>query len=217
VILVDQRNHGRSGHDAAMSYPLMAQDVLRLMDDERIERADVLGHSMGGKVAMQLAASHPYRLRCVMVADIAPVQYPQHHDLVFAGLMAVHDARCVTRSEVDQVLANFVSDAGVRQFLAKSLQRDEEGVLQWRFNVDGLLKNYDEIRAAPQLGQPFAGPALVIRGGNSNYILPEHKSAFARYLPNATYHTIEGAGHWLHAEKPVEFATLVADFLDAPR
>jgi esterase len=213
VILVDQRNHGRSAHHADMSYPLMAQDILRLMDDARIERADVLGHSMGGKVAMQLAVSSPQRFRRVIVADIAPVQYPQHHDLVFAGLFAVRDARCTTRGEVDQVLASFVSDAGVRQFLAKSLLRDDANVLQWRFNVDGLHENYDAIRAAPVQDMLFEGQALVIRGGNSNYILPEHKAAFARYLPAARYESVDGAGHWLHAEKPIEFTTLVADFL----
>src|SRR5262245_41592435 len=110
VIVPDQRNHGRSPHHADMSYPLMAQDILRLMDDEGIDRADVLGHSMGGKVAMQLAVSCPERIQRVIVADIAPVPYPQHHDLVFAGLLAVRDAQCTTRAAVDQVLASFVSD-----------------------------------------------------------------------------------------------------------
>lgn len=214
VILPDQRNHGRSPHHASMNYPVMAQDILRLMDDEHIDQADVLGHSMGGKVAMQLATSCPQRFRRVIVADIAPVQYPQHHDLVFAGLFAVRDAQCTTRAAVDQVLATFVSDAGVRQFLAKSLERGEGDVLQWRFNVDVLHDNYDAIRAAPIKALPFEGSAMVIKGENSNYTLPEHREAFAQYLPHAQHHTIEDAGHWLHAEKPVEFATLVADFLD---
>jgi len=214
VILPDQRNHGRSSHDADISYSILAQDILQLMDDEHIERADLLGHSMGGKVAMQLAAAWPQRFHRVIVADIAPVLYPQHHDLVFAGLFAVRDARCSTRAEVDQVLATFVGDLGTRQFLAKSLVRDDNNVLQWRFNVDALHRNYDAIRAAPVAGQPFGGPALVIKGAQSHYLLPEHNEAFARYLSRAEFQVIEGAGHWLHAEKPVEFTTLVADFLN---
>lgn len=215
VLLPDQRNHGRSPHDADVSYSALAQDILQLMDDEGIERADVLGHSMGGKVAMQLAVLWPERLHRVIVADIAPVRYPQHHDLVFAGLFAVRDARCSTRPEVDQVLASFVSDLGTRQFLAKSLLRDENNVLQWRFNIDALHRNYDAIRAAPVAGQPFDGPSLVIKGAESNYILPEHREAIARYLSRADFQVVEGAGHWLHAEKPVEFTTLVANFLDS--
>jgi len=214
VILPDQRNHGRSPHDADVSYQTLARDILRLMDDEHIEQADVLGHSMGGKVAMQLATSWPQRFHRVIVADIAPVQYPLHHDLVFAGLFAVRNARCSTRAEVDQVLASFVGDLGTRQFLAKSLVRDDSNVLQWRFNVDALHDNYDAIRAAPVAGQPFEGPALVIKGAESNYILPEHLDVFARYLAHPDFQSIDGAGHWLHAEKPVEFTTLVANFLD---
>jgi esterase len=214
VILPDQRNHGRSPHHATMNYPVLAQDILQLMDDEQIERADVLGHSMGGKVAMQLAVLCPQRFHRVIVADIAPVQYPRHHDLVFAGLFAVRDAQCTTRTQVDQVLASFVSDAGVRQFLAKSLHKGDDNVLQWRFNIDALHQHYDAVSAPPVQGQSFDGPALVIKGENSNYMLPEHRDAFAHFLPRANYQTIAGTGHWLHAEKPAEFTTLVADFLD---
>lgn len=213
AIIPDQRNHGRSPHHGSISYPLLAQDILQLMDDENIEQADVLGHSMGGKVAMQLASFWPHRFRRVVVADISPVVYPHHHELVFAGLFAVREAGCTSRTEADNVLASFIGEAAVRQFLIKNLIKGDTAVLQWRFNLDALHENYDAICAAPVLALPFDGPVLVLKGEQSHYMLPEHDAAFAQYVPHARFETIEGAGHWLHAEKPVTFATLVADFL----
>lgn len=215
VVIADLRNHGRSPHRDDHGYPQLAQDILQLMDDEGFEQADLLGHSMGGKVAMQLASFWPHRFRRVVVADIAPVTYPHHHDLVFAGLYAVREAACVSRALADKVLAAYVSDAAVRQFLLKSLAPAAEGGLQWRFNLDALHDNYDAICSAPVLAHAFEGPALVIKGDKSQYLLPEHRAAFDRFVPHAQLKVIADAGHWLHAEKPVSFTRVVADFLDA--
>jgi len=214
VVIADLRNHGRSPHQESHSYPLLAQDILQLMDDEGIDRADLLGHSMGGKVAMQLASFWPHRFGRVVVADIAPVIYPHHHDLVFAGLFAVREAGCSSRALADKVLSTYVSDAGVRQFLLKSLIPSDEGGMQWRFNLDALHDNYDAICAAPVLAHEFGGPALVIKGEKSQYLLPEHRSAFNSFLPQGKLKVISGAGHWLHAEKPVSFTRVVTDFLN---
>ncbi len=213
VILVDLRNHGRSFHADSMSQTEMAGDIVHLLDDKGWPQVDFLGHSLGGKVGLQLSQLAPERLRRLVVADIAPVDYKPHHQLILEGLDAVDLDRIRSRGDADKVMSEYIEEAGVRSFLLMNLVRNPEGGYRWRCNLDAFKSNYDSIRRAPEFHQSFSGDCLYIRGGNSDYIQPEYQAAIERFTPIATVQTLEGCGHWLHAEKPTEFNQLAKAFL----
>jgi esterase len=216
VYALDLRNHGGSPHDDAMSYPVMAQDVLAFMEDQGLESAHVLGHSMGGKVAMQLAMDHPGRIRRLVIADIAPVKYGGErgeHDEIFDGMCALDVEALTSRSQAEQQLASWVEDEVVRQFLLSNLTRDSEGNYSWRINLPVLRDSYPALRDKPESDGVFDGDVLFIRGDLSDYINTSHRDETLRHFPRATIKTLMQAGHWLHAEKPETFNRLVLDFL----
>ncbi|MDX1633182.1 MAG: alpha/beta fold hydrolase [Marinobacter sp.] len=217
---LDQRNHGRSPHADTMDYPAMAADVLAYMDRQGLGQASLLGHSMGGKVAMELALSHPERVDRLIVADIAPVTYRPRHDNVLAGLDAIDLAALESRQQADEVLRAHVEELPVRQFLLKNLIRvgaDEDAGngarFRWRLNLTAIKACYDNLARAPSAEGPFDGPTLFIKGSESAYIQDKHRDAVARLFPHARLRIIQGAGHWLHAEKADTFATLCRRFL----
>lgn len=214
VHALDLRNHGRSPHADDMGYPAMADDVIHYMDRQGLDRAAVLGHSMGGKTAMEIALDHPDRVERLIVADIAPVDYPPHHDDIIDGLTGLDLGRLKSRGEADKALSAKVPVAAVRQFLLKNLVRADDGGYRWRLNLDAIERHYDQIAAAPTAQGPFEGPTLFIKGGDSDYITDEHRSAVSRLFPRAQLRIIQGTGHWLHAEKADLFATLCRRFLD---
>jgi esterase len=214
VLRADLRNHGRSPHTDAMNYPLMAADVLRLLDDQGVESCAVVGHSMGGKVAMQLALTHPERVACLVVVDIAPDSYPaQSHDDVLRALADIDLDAIASRAEADRELRERIADQALRQFLLTNLQRSGEH-LAWRVNVKALLAHRGDIAAAPSGDGRFTGPCLFIKGAESDYIGPDHPAAIARYFPQARLRIVQGAGHWVHADKPAAFGAAVARFLE---
>ena len=215
VFALDMRNHGASPHDSEMNYQLMASDVLEFMDDQQITSAHVLGHSMGGKVAMQLALMAPERVKRLVIADVAPVHYGGErgeHDEIFEGLCAIDLATLASRADADAQLAHYVDDEVVRQFLLSNLLRAESGGFRWRINLPVLKACYARLREAPVADQPYAGVVLFVRGDLSDYILPEHRDEVLRLFPAATVKTITQTGHWLHAEKPDTFNRIVCDF-----
>ncbi|TNE61935.1 MAG: alpha/beta fold hydrolase [Alphaproteobacteria bacterium] len=212
TIAVDLRNHGRSPHVAGMSYGEMAADVLRLMDAEELESAYVFGHSMGGKTAMQLALKAPDRVKKLVVADIAPVPYLRHHDSILKGLRVVADAGDMSRAEAEAMLAPHVEEAEVLSFLLTNWRRRDDGTQGWRLNLQAIEKDYENLIAGNDSGR-YDGPTLFVRGGNSDYIQADHREAILARFPNATVRTIEGTGHWLHAEKPELVARIVKRFL----
>ena len=215
VIAVDLRNHGRSPHLPGMSYAEMAADLLALMDKLGLEKAHVLGHSMGGKVAMQLALNHPQRVEKLIVADIAPVAYGHGHDDVLAALYAVQNAGgAESRKEADAIMAEHVSVLGVRQFLSTNLEKKENGKLGWRVGLDQIRDGYESVVAAPE-GEVFTGAALFIRGELSGYVKEAHQPRIDALFPQNQCVTLPGCGHWLHAEKPLDFLAQVQAFLDA--
>ncbi|PTT45862.1 alpha/beta fold hydrolase [Aeromonas sp. HMWF016] len=213
VISVDLRNHGASFRSDDMSYPAQAADILALMDHLGLEQAAIVGHSMGGKVGMQLAKLAPARVSRLVVADMAPVAYPHsRHQNVFAGLNATLAAQPQSRSDAERILAEHIEIAGVRQFLLKSFAKGDDG-WQWRFNVPALEENYANIMGWPEDEQRFEGPVLFIKGGDSDYMQPQYSEAALAQFPAAKVRVIAGTGHWLHAEKPMLFNKLVVDFL----
>ncbi|MDZ7869673.1 MAG: alpha/beta fold hydrolase [Rheinheimera sp.] len=212
VINVDLRNHGRSGHSNELSYALMAQDLIETMDALQIPAAAVLGHSMGGKAAMQLALSQPDRVSKLVLADISPVVSQARHVGILEALNRVELASLTDRKQADAQLQTAISDAGTRAFLLKSLVKGEHG-FQWRFNLAALTAQYQQVLATPSATGPYSGPTLFIKGGNSDYLQPEHQAYIRQLFPEVKAKIIEGTGHWLHAEKPAAFAKITADFL----
>ena len=213
VISVDLRNHGASFHSDEMSYPAQAADILALLGHLGLEQVALVGHSMGGKVAMQVAKQAPHKVSKLVVADIAPVAYPHaRHKNVFAGLNATLATPPQSPSEGEAMLAGHLGVAGVGQFLLKSFAKGEAG-WGWRFNVPALERNYANIMGWPDDERRFEGATLFIKGGDSDYMLPEYTGAAMAQFPAAKARVIAGTGHWLHAEKPVLFNKLVVDFL----
>lgn len=212
VIIIDLRNHGHSPHSADFSYDFMVNDVLELMDDLAVEKAHLLGHSMGGKVMMRLAQHFPKRTKKLIVADIGPKYYPIHHQKILAALKAVPLDQLSKRTDAEDFMQPFIPEASVRQFLMKSLFHKEKGSFDWRFNLDAIEANIENVGEATD-DVEFDGVTLFIRGGNSNYITDSDWYDIKLVFPNSTLETIEGAGHWLHAEKPEQFCNSVIEFL----
>jgi esterase len=212
IINLDVRNHGRSPHAAGMAYSELAADVAETLDQLGFAQTAVLGHSMGGKIAMQLALNAPERVSKLILADISPVLNQARHSHILQGLTAVSAANIQQRNQADAILAQYISEIGVRQFLLKSLYKADDS-WQWRFNLPVLSAEYPAILQAPVASGHYPGPTLFIKGGNSDYILPSHQSDILRLFPQATAKIIQGTGHWLHAEKPTAFSKIVQDFL----
>ncbi|MFC0268350.1 alpha/beta fold hydrolase [Kushneria aurantia] len=214
VIAVDLRNHGQSPHIDGMSYQAMAEDVVAVMDRLDIEKFDLLGHSMGGKVAMTLARRHPERVARLVVADVAPIAYEHGHDDIFRAHRLVEDAMPESRREADEAMAEAVDDRMTRQFLATNLVRDDQGVLVWRVGLDEIEAGYADIAAAPGGESAWEGPALLLRGERSHYVPDSVLEAVRAVLPQVRIETIADAGHWLHAEQPEAFMRAVNAFLN---
>jgi esterase len=213
VYRLDLRNHGRSPRADSMTLAEMAADVKAFMDAHGIVRAHLLGHSLGGKVAMQLALDYPERVEKLVVADIAPVAYEGGHKDVFSGLKAVDLASLSSRRDAENILRQFIQQDNVRLFLLKNLYRNDSGEFQWRINLPVLSRCYENFGQANQGGHPFTGPVLFIKGELSDYITAGYSDATRRLFPNAQLKIIQNTGHWLHAEKPVIFNQLVKRFL----
>ena len=222
VITPDLRNHGASAHHGQMQLATLADDLGQLLTQQVPDPAEavhLVGHSLGGKVAMQFALGHPERVKSLTVVDMAPVAYSQpRHSQVFAALNAVERAAPSDRRSAEALMSPYLPDSGVRQFLLKGFLRPEArqqaGSLScWRFNLAGLQHGYDTLMAWPEESGTFSGPTLFIKGGQSDYLLAEHQASIMRLFPAARAKIIADAGHWLHAEKPQLFQKLVVDFL----
>ena len=213
VTSVDVRNHGNSFHAEGMSYAALAQDIINLLDHLDINSCHILGHSMGGKIAMQIALSHSNRVNKLIIADIAPAEYPAHHLSIIAGLQAMDLAKAENRKDLDSQLAKYVDNMGVRQFLLRNVVRDSQNQFKFKCNINNIEQGYSDVMQQVESENNFVSETLFIKGGNSDYILPEHQSSILSLFPSAKAKIIQGAGHWLHAEKTAAFNRTVADFL----
>ncbi len=223
VHAMDLRNHGESPHLNSASYSEMADDVIKTLDHLQITDCDLLGHSMGGKVAMRIASIQPTRIARLILVDIAPKAYPPHHQSIIDALYAIDTAKLNSRRDADQQLADVVDDPSTRAFLLKNLVRDNKDSGQnnpsgtgfrWQFNLAGIRDSYPQLTDAPELELPYDGPTLFIKGADSDYLSESDRDTVMRSFPNAKVKIIGGAGHWPHAEKPELFDRIVAQFLE---
>ena len=213
VISMDLRNHGDSPHQPDMDLACMAGDVLETLDAINVDMVHILGHSLGGKIAMQLALNHPQMISKLVVADIAPVRYRQTHSDVLDGLIALENAKIRSRREADEILSSFEADQSVRGFLLTNLVRRDGEEYVLRLNVTAIANNYyDRLMAAPE-GEPFTGPTLFIKGQDSAYIQEKHGESIESFFPCADLQVIPGVGHWLHVEDPLAFNNMVSHFI----
>ncbi|TYB83018.1 alpha/beta fold hydrolase [Maritimibacter fusiformis] len=210
VVTVDMRNHGDSFHADSQSYADMAGDLDHVIA-EIGGRADVIGHSMGGKAAMVLALERPERLRRLVVADIAPVAYDHSQSGLIAAMQRLDLGPVETRGDADRALAEDIETASVRAFLLQSL---DVKARRWRLNLEVLDREMTRITGFPDVSGQFDGPALFLAGAQSDYVTPEARPKIKALFPNAKQAKIPGAGHWLHAEKPREFEAAVRAFLN---
>ena len=213
---VDLRNHGESPHDDILDYDVMSQDVLQLFDDLGISSASVIGHSMGGKVAMELALRCPDYIDKLIVVDIAPVSYPDSGDGhldVIKGMKALELSTLKSRREAESFLEDYIADQVTRKFILTNLVSDRGDGFRWRLNLQSIEKNYSALRDKPSGSSVFRKPVLFVKGALSNYIKSDHQLETLELFPNARVKSIMGAGHWLHAEKPQVFQKIAMDFL----
>ena len=214
VISVDLRNHGDSPHEEAMDIPLMAADIIELMDDLRLPSAVLIGHSLGGKVAMQIALNHPKRVAGLVVGDISPVQYPQTNNvLALDALEALSQQQITSRAAADETMGRYIDEPVTKGFLLKNVRRLTADKFELKLNMASITKNYATSLCAAPAGVPFSGPTLFIKGEVSAYIQEKHKPVIDQLFPNAKLEIMTGVGHWLHAEKPKVFNDLVLNFI----
>lgn len=211
VIQFDLRNHGQSPHHPQHSYPDMANDVLENLSQLNIDCFHLLGHSMGGKVAMQIALTHAKRVKSLIVEDISPIDYPDRHSKIISAMQAVNLEEIKNRQQAAQQLQQTI-DPATCQFLLKSLKLIEQKWV-WQFNLDALAAQYPQICGFPTHNKEYISPCLFIKGGNSDYITQDNFNSIDNYFPLAKFKIVQGAGHWIHAEKPNVMNKIVLDFL----
>jgi pimeloyl-ACP methyl ester carboxylesterase len=213
VIAVDLRNHGHSPHYTEMSYELMAADVACLIQELGFSSAHIIGHSMGGKVAMTLAKIRPELVRKLIIVDIAPKRYEPSHEVYFRALTLLKSRTISSRSQADEMIQYLVPEMAIRQFLLKNLYRTSEGQYHLRMNVDAILNHYEEIIGPVYFVEPFIKPTLFLKGSNSNYISQTDEFEIKRFFSNCRIATIPEAGHWVHADQPDRFLAATRQFL----
>jgi pimeloyl-ACP methyl ester carboxylesterase len=211
VIAMDARNHGASPHADGMRYATLAADVLETLGSLKVERAAVIGHSMGGKTAMTIAVMAPERVGRLLVADIAPVAYQHANDSVADAMRAIPLHAGLTRAEADAALVDAVPGAAVRTFLIQNLQLGPQP--RWRIGLDEIASAIPDLEGWETPAGTYSGPTLFVSGAQSNYVLPEHRPTIRALFPTARFVSVKHAGHWLHADNPAGFLSVVEAFL----
>lgn len=213
VFSLDLRNHGASPHSPVMSYEAVAEDILEFINKHLGAPVHLLGHSMGGKTAMQFSLSHPREVRKLIVVDIRPQGDPPHHQRILNALWSVDFAAVRSREDVDRALVPGIPDLAERQFLTTNVKRRDNGSYEWKMNLRAIADSYAELIGPLTVDGKFSGPALFVSGGRSSYITESDHPAIVRLFPHAEFVEIPRAGHWVHADAPDDFRRVVLEFL----
>lgn len=213
VYLVDARNHGESPHDSEHSYAAMVADLLEFLNTHNITKANIIGHSMGGKTAMFFACEHPARVENLVVVDMMPGIYEHSNLPVVEAMLKLDFDKLKTRKEADEELTKYLPQFGLRQFILKNIYWETKERLGWRPNLPVLAATIDHLNEALSPDHVFEGPALFVRGELSDYIKGPEVADINQHFPNAVIETIDGAGHWVQADKPEEFCKVVLAYL----
>ena len=213
VYVLDQRNHGLSPHDDMHDYLAMTEDLNEFFIQHHLPKAIVVGHSMGGKTAMNFALKYPNKVDHLIIVDIMPKDYPVHHDKILQGLKFLDIKNLTSRNQADERLSKYVDEFGVRQFLLKNLARESSGGFSWKMNLNVLDESIEEMGVGLVVTGVFNGPSLFIIGIHSNYYAPGDEELLQKYFPNHQLVEME-TGHWVQAEKPQEFVDEVLKFLN---
>lgn len=216
VYIIDQRNHGQSPHSDEWNYQVMADDLFEFFEDHQIKNAILLGHSMGGKTAMQFAIQHGELLDKLIIADIAPKAYLPHHQKILESLQSIDFNKITSRQEVEEKLSQNIPDIGTRQFLLKNLywKEVENKKLAWRFNIEAIARNIEIVNEGISDDTTCDVPTLFIRGSKSDYILDSDIELISSIFCNVKLETIDNVGHWLHAEAPQKFMEIILRFAE---
>jgi pimeloyl-ACP methyl ester carboxylesterase len=214
VYIIDQRNHGKSPHDDAFSYQILADDLKHFMESKWIYKATIIGHSMGGKTAMRFALDNPDMVDKLVIVDIAPKAYVGGHQTIFEAMFDLDLEKLAQRREINDQLKIKIPEDGVRLFLMKNLAREKTGGYRWKMNLPVLYKAYLEILSNIESDDPFEETTLFIRGENSDYIQDDDVLDIQDLFPMMHLETVENAGHWIHAENPKDFLEKLNSFLN---
>ena len=216
VYIPDQRNHGQSPHTSIHSFPAMADDLAEFIEDHDIENPILIGHSMGGKVAMTYALENPEKVKKLVVVDISPRKYPERitHTQVISQMLNIDLENTATRGEVEKILNLRITDTRVRMFIMKNLYYKIHGKLAWRLNLDAINQSMDLLFDGIRSENLYKGPTLFIRGGKSDYVPDDDITLITSLFPEAVIKTISGASHWVHADAPEELCYLLSEFLE---
>lgn len=213
VFVVDQRNHGQSPHSTDHNYKLLTEDLKDFLNEHSLENPIIIGHSMGGKTAMNFAIKYPDLVDKIIIVDIVPKAYPVHHDAILDGLKAIPLKTIQSRGEADAILSEYVPEPSVRQFLLKNLARDENKNFEWKMNLSAIDQHIEEMGASLQYEGKFDKPSLFIKGEKSNYYGTGDETKIKGLFPKAQFVTLQ-TGHWVQAEDPKAFMNAVGEFLN---
>lgn len=213
IYLLDARNHGQSPHSEEFNYDIMADDLAEFINQNKLVQPIIIGHSMGGKTVMKFASKYPMLFSKMVVVDISPRYYAPHHHSILAGLEAIKLDTLQNRQEADDILKSFEPSLGVRQFLLKNLYRNEQNGFSWRMNLNVIKSKIENIGEPLDVNSKITNPTLFVRGANSNYILDTDIELIKKIFSDVKIATVENAGHWVQAEKPIEFLNEIKKFI----
>jgi esterase len=216
VYIPDQRNHGQSPHTPVQSFPAMSDDLSEFIDEHDIKNPVLIGHSMGGKVAMAYTLENPQDVSKLAVIDISPRKYPERvtHTQVISQMLGIDLEKVTSRGEVEKFIDSHITDTRIRMFIMKNLYYKLHGKLAWRLNLDAINQSMDLLFDAVRSENQYKGPTLFIRGGKSDYVTDADIPLIKSMFPETVIKTISGASHWVHADAPEELCNLLSDFLE---
>lgn len=214
VYLVDQRDHGRSPHTDIFNYNVLAEDLNQFLEAHWLHQTIIIGHSMGGKTAMQFASHYTSDIQKLIIVDIGPKGYHGGHEVVFDALLAVDLNKLSSRQDAEDILMKKLGDYGTVQFLMKNLSRKKDGGFEWKMNLPLLYHSYKNILAPIEMDHPVDIDSLFIQGERSGYILEEDKKEILNKFPNAKFELIRDAGHWVHVDAPEALFKSVLEFIE---